>query len=154
VVPPAQHQEVEELIRREGVTQLVPQRVVDVGPVVEGVDSPDQEPLRGLDPAGLFGAAVGERGDLRPGEADTVGEERDVDTPLVLAAAAGARPVDDDLTLPHRQRELPAQLVAAPFAHRLGHRRVPYEGAEEQDRRHARRHHGLELTADPGFVGG
>ena len=41
-----------------------------------------------------------------------------MDAPFVLAPAAGAGAIDHDLPVPHRERQLAAQLVAAPGPHR------------------------------------
>jgi len=51
VVPAAEQEEVEQLVVREAVAELAPQVIVDVGPVVEGVDGPDQQRLPGLRPS-------------------------------------------------------------------------------------------------------
>ena len=85
-------------------------------------------------------------------EPDPLGEERDVDAPLVLAAAARARPVDHDLAGPHRDRQRAAQLVAPPPVHRGRHRQVAHERPEQPDRRHARRHHRRQLRRDRRLV--
>ena len=87
---------------------------------------------------------MGQRGDLFAGKPDPVGKVCDVDTPLVLTVAPGTGAVDRDLSVPHRQRQPLAQLVAAPRPHRLGHREVPHERAKEEDGRNAGRHHRLQ----------
>src|SRR5690606_39263496 len=82
-----------------------------------------------------------------------VSEERHVHAPLVLASASRGHTVDDELALAHRQRQPARQLVASPATHRLGHRHVVGEGAEQGDRRHPGRHHRPEECSDRRFVG-
>lgn len=100
VVPAAEHQDVEQRSFVELLAELTPQPVVDVGVVVQRVDRSYEELVTKTRPARVGRPAVGERGDLLAGQADTFSEEGDVDPPLVLTPTAGAGPVDNDLSDP------------------------------------------------------
>ena len=89
VIPPAEHEQVEQLRLAELRGQAVPQPVVDVGASVQGIYCLDEQPIPAACPAGVRGIAVGERSDLVAREVRPFGKERHVDPPLVLAAAAG-----------------------------------------------------------------
>ena len=98
------------------------------------------------------GRACRQRPHLFVREPDCVGEERDVDAPLVLAPAAGGDAIDHDLALPLAEAQRAAELVAAPAVHRGGHRHVAGERAEQTDRIDTGRHHPGELLLDVRFV--
>ncbi len=91
VVPPTEQVDVEELVLGELGEELFVQIVAHGGVVVERVGGTKEELVASFGPALVVRVAVRDRGDLRSVEADTVGEEGDVDAPFVLAAAAGAR---------------------------------------------------------------
>ena len=122
--------------------------------LVQLVDGLDQESVAGVDPAGIARTAVRERRDLGLVEPRSRRAKNATWTPhSVLATATCARAVDDDLALAQGEAELPPQLVGAPGAHRLCHRAVPDQGAEQRDGRHAGRHHRPELVLDAVRVG-
>jgi hypothetical protein len=115
---------------------------------VQCVGRLDEQPVSLVGPARIGRVAVGQGRDLLAGEGNSLGEERHVHSPLVLTLTARAGPVDDDLAVTHRQREPFAELIAAPAAHGGGHRKVPHERPEQQNRRRAGRHHGFEPLGD------
>jgi hypothetical protein len=89
MVEAGQRDQLDHLLLRPFHPQGGPERVAHPGLVVEGVHQPDEQALavreragRGLGPAG--------GGHLLGREADPLGEECHVHTPLVLGAAAGA----------------------------------------------------------------
>src|SRR6266496_5042705 len=135
VIPAAEQEEVEQVRLAKGGRQCLPQAVRDVGVLMESVDGPDEQAVLFAVPARVSSGPGCQRGDLMLVEARAFGEERHVDTPFVLAAAAGARPVDHNLPVAQWERQRPAQLVRPPTAHRLSHRQIPHEGAEQGDRR-------------------
>ena len=83
-------------------TELIMVRGVDRGVVVERVGSSDEQSVAFVGPAGVVGAAVGDRRDLLRVEAGPLGEVPDVHAPFVLAPAPGARPIDQDLAITKR----------------------------------------------------
>ena len=131
-----------------------PGGIVEGRVVVQLVDGPDDVRLAFLDPTGVVRPPVGQGGDLGRGQPHPVGEEGHVHAPLVFAATPCAGPVDDELAIPHGQRQPPAELVRAPAPHGLGHGQVLHERPEQGDGWHAGRHHLLQLPADGLGVGG
>jgi hypothetical protein len=83
------------------LAQPKPQLVVDVCTVVQGVRRVDQHPVSIVGPTRVGGIAMGDRSDLGVAEADSIGEEGGVDTPLVLAAASRAGAIDHGLSVSH-----------------------------------------------------
>ena len=86
--------------------EQISERVVEVGMVVHRVRGPNQQPVSRRRPAFVCGAPDGQRSHLCAGQPDPLGEEGDMDAPLVLATAASTRAVDDDLPVTHGQRQL------------------------------------------------
>src|SRR5580693_10510590 len=110
VIPAGEHQQVKQLLLTEQTGQPEPQVLADVSGVVQGIGRFNEQPVALIGPARIARAAMREGGDLLARQAGPLGEERHVHSPLVLTPAAGARPVDDDLALTHRQREPFAEL--------------------------------------------
>jgi len=144
VVEAGQRDQLDHLLLGPFHPQGGPERVAHPGLVVEGIHQPDEQALavrehagRGLGPAG--------GGHLLGREADPLGEEGHVHTPLVLGPAAGARPVDDDLPLAQADRA-PVQQTAR--HHPQEDPLVDREGAEEREGRHALRHDAVEGGLD------
>ena len=90
----------------------------EVGGVVEGVGRLEQQTISVFRPTRIAGITVGDGADLAAGQIDAFREERDVHTPLVLTPTSRTGPTDDDLSVPHGQREPLAELVPAPPTHR------------------------------------
>jgi len=120
--------------------QCGPERVVHPGPVVEGVHQSDEQALVLRERVGPgLGHAGG--GHLRRGEADPLREEGHVHAPFVLRAAAGARPVDDDLALAQADG---AAVQQAARHHPQEDPLVDGEGTEQRERRDPGRHDAVE----------
>jgi len=150
VVEPGQRDQLDELRLGPVRAQGGPQRVVHPGPVVEGVHQAEEQALAIRERVRFrLGRAGG--GDLGRGQAHPLREEGHVDAPLVLGPAAGARAVDDDLPL--------AQADGAPVEQAARHHAqedalVHRQGAEQGERRDARRHDPVERGLDRRGVGG
>jgi hypothetical protein len=79
-----------------------------------------------------------------------LGEEGDVDAPLVLGAQARRRAVDQELALAQAERALVEQAAGK---HLGEHARAARHRAKQNQRRHALGHDALELDGDGGLVG-
>ena len=85
-----QRDQLEDLLDAERCREPFPELVGDRRRVVQLVDQPDQQPFF-LAPGRIVRAAAQGGPDLRRRQGDPLGEERDVDAPLVGTAAARAR---------------------------------------------------------------
>ena len=79
VVPAGEHEHVECLLIGEVGVKSLPQCIVDVCAVVEGVSRFDQHLVSVIDPAGVGRSTMGDGCDLVAREAGSLGEEGDVD---------------------------------------------------------------------------
>ncbi len=142
MVEAGQGHQLDELLLGEVPAQRRPERVVHPRVVVERVHEAHEQALP-LRERGRIAARDG--GQLGRGEPHPLGEEGHVHPPLVLAAAAGAGAVDDDLALAQRQ----VALVEQPAAHEaLEQALVAGEHAEQDEGRDAGRHQGIEADLD------
>ena len=84
---------------RKVTVKPLKQVVVDVGAVMQCVRRLEQQLVSFVDPAGVDRLSVSDGRDLVARESNSVGEERDVDAPFVLASTSGAGAIDDDLAV-------------------------------------------------------
>ena len=128
---------------------LGPQRVADRAVGVERIAEADDEGVLGA-PAGVGRPAVDGGAQLLGVEAGALGEEGGMHTPFVLRAAARGDAMDDDLALAQGQ----VALVEQAGAHEaLEQARIARQHPEQDERRDAGRHQGIEAGLHLGCVG-
>jgi hypothetical protein len=135
VVPAAEQQQVERTVGAGGVDQAVPGRIREVVAGVQLVHSPQHRPVGRVGPARVVRPARAERRDLVRRQRGALGEERDVDSPLVIGPAQRGRPVDRELPLAEGESRLPGQVVPSPPRDPARQVRAAGPGPEQGDRR-------------------
>jgi hypothetical protein len=135
VVPAAEQEQVERAVGARGVDQAVPGPIREIVAGVQLVDGPQHRPVGRVGPARVVRPARAERRDLVRRQRGTLGEERDVDSPLVIGPAQRGRPVDRELPLAEGESRLPGQVVPSPPRDPAGQVRAAGPGPEQGDRR-------------------
>jgi len=102
---------------------------------VQLVHGPQHGPVGGVGPARVVRLARAERRDLVGCQRGALGEERDVDSPLIIGAAQRGRPVDRKLPLAEGKSRLPGQVVPSPPRDSARQVRAAGPGPEQGDRR-------------------
>ena len=97
-IPPGGHDQLDQLLGLPVLDQLTPQRVRDIGGLVDLVRQPNQKAVA-FGPDRIIEVSVCGRGQLRFAQTHALCEDLDVDAPLLLRAATRRDPLDHYLAL-------------------------------------------------------